>query len=96
MNKPKNTLPPAVQRDLDRIVAAPTITLHKQAIEVIAAYRKTKAAYDQAVTTADAHTDSGVWTRDNLSAVEEALKTHQQSELHMAILFAGLAAQAGI
>lgn len=96
--KRKNTLPPAVQKDLDQIVApaAATITLDKYDIRVIAKYRTTKAAYDQAVTTADAHTQNGMWTMDDLIAVEEAMKAHQQSELEMAVAFASLAKRAGI
>jgi hypothetical protein len=96
--KRKSTLPPAVQQQLNRIVApaAPTITLHEDHIKIIRRYHKTKAVYDQAVTTANAHTENGLWSMDDLFAVEEALKAHQVSEIEMAVVFAGLARQAGL
>jgi fumarate hydratase class II len=94
----KSTLPPVVQKQLDQIVtpSAVTITLHDDHIGIIRRYRVTKAAYDQAVTTAEAHTENGVWTMADLAAVEETLKEHQVSELEMAIVFASLARKAGL
>jgi len=100
MRKRKSTLPRPVQEQLNRIVApaatAITVTLHEDHIEVIRGYHKTKAAYDQAVTTANAHTEDGMWTMEDLFAVEEALKALQVSQIEMTTVFASLARQAGL
>lgn len=96
--KRKNTLPPAVQKDLDQIVAPPVITLDAKDIEIIAEYRVAREAWEKAYQAAEASRPEGdlLWSAEGLSAVtaaSEGLREHQAS---MAWLLNHLAKMAGI